>query len=304
MKIVRRMLAALAIVAGVIMLIVWALALFTVRTIEDGTLVTNLATSALDNPAVEKLVVDKSQSAVHASLKDQGVNLKKLGLDGAVDDLVAAIVKSDTFSELVKSAVESAHEDLKRQLTEEGAAGTPLSINIDVSVLINESLANAPVIGSAIPDVAVQPVSVEVLDGNSFDRVRHVYTWVQRIARWAGWVGLALIVAGIVLTPNKRWFVPKMLFWLGGLSILAWFAVGTLDAERIAGFLPGGRDGSLGSAVAEYFPQATLDSVAAKTLVVGLVALAAAVALSLVIRAIGRSGKGSHRSADEPVHAQ
>ncbi len=300
MKHLRKLIATVSILFGVIALIVWALAFFAVKTIEDGSVVTNLASSALNNPAVTNLVTEAAQELVGDSLEGEGLDLSAIGLDGTVDDVISSFIGSDSFQNGIADAVGAAHADFTDQLTGEDRAPAPLSVNLDLSSILGEELQDQPVLGALVPDdLVVPPIAVQVLDASSFERVRDVYSWIAGIAKVAGWIGLGLILFGILVSPNKRWILPKFLLGLGIASTMAWLLVATINVERLAAFIPGGgADGTIGSAIVDFIPQETIDGVAVRILQFGIGSFVASLALYFLVKALSRK-KSSRRDHDE-----
>jgi len=286
-----------------------ALALFAVKTIEDGSVVTNLASSALNNPAVTTLVTEAAQGLVGDSLEGEGVDLSEFGLEGTVDDVISEFIGSESFQNGLGEAVEAARADFTDQLTGEDRAPAPLSVNLDLSSILGEELQDQPVLGALVPDdLEVPPIAVQVLDASSFERVRDVYSWIAGIAKVAGWIGLGLIVFGILASPNKRWFLPKLFLGLGIVSTMAWLLVATINVERLSGFIPGGGvDGGIGSAIVDFIPQETIDGAAFRVLQLGIGTLVASLALYFLVKALSRkkSSKRDHDGQPAPAaHAR
>src|SRR5690606_12419444 len=123
----------------------------------------------------------------------QGIDLEAFGLSGAMDALVAAAVESDAFPKLVESQVESAREQFVEQLKDRDRPPGPLIIHVDVSNVINDQFATAPLIGSILPTVAVPPIAVEAVDAETFEDARQSYRAVDFARTWMLWIGLALL---------------------------------------------------------------------------------------------------------------
>jgi len=310
MTILRRFLAGICFVFGALALALWAVAALTVKTVEDGSIVTGIAKKVIDSPAAQSLITEKSQALVTATLSSNGVDLAQLGLQGTMDDLVAATVSSTQFQDGLASAIDAARADFANQLTSPAYEDQPFTLKLDISAALNSAINSTPGIGDVVPDVTFDPLTYDITDADSFAKIRGAYGWVHRVASWAGWIGLVLIGAGIVLTPRKRWLIPLGLLWAGLAAGAVWVVLQWLTVDRIAGRLPGGADGELGSALTRVAHQDTLDGVASKALVVAVVCLVGAVAAYIVVKIVtgsskddDRRGRGQHEPGT-PEHAR
>ncbi len=311
MTILRRLLASVFFVLGAVALALWAVAALTVKTVEDGSVVTGIAQKVIDTPAAQALITDKSQALVTATLTANGVDMEKLGLQGTLDDVVAKAVSSTQFQDALANAIDAARANFADQLTSPASEGKPLTLKVDISAAINSTIESAPGLSGVVPAVSLSPLTYDITDANSFGKIRGLYGWIHRIAAWAGWIGLALIAIGIVLVPRKRWLIPLGLLWVGLAAGAVWAALQWLTVERIADRLPGGADGEVGNALTRSANQATLDGIANKALVIAVVCLIGAVAAYIVVKIVFGSSKNKgddrprgHRDAHSPEHAR
>jgi hypothetical protein len=291
MKILRGFLAAICLVLGVIALALWGVSALVVKTVEDGTVVTGIAQKVVEQPAVQSAITAKTQAFVNASLTESGVDVASLGLQGTVDDAVAAAVASPEFQETLTGAIDDARADFAAQLTSPEFDGAPLVVNLDISAVINETIASIPVVGSLVPALTLEPLPVEVADADAFGRVRGTYSGIDRTATWAGWIALVLIVLGVVLWPRKRWLIPVGLLLVGLGAGTLWAAMRWLTVERIAGRLPGGADGDLGGALVKVAHQDTLDRFGNRVLLLAAACLVGAVVSFVIVKVASRPAK-------------
>lgn len=295
MRIFRGFLAVVCLVLGVIALALWGASALAVKTVEDGSVVTGIAQKVVEQPAVQSAITRKAQSYVSASLSENGVDVASLGLQGTVDDAVAAAVASPAFQASLTGAIDGARADFAKQLTSPDFAGEPLVVNLDVSAVINQTIAGIPVVGSLVPALTLEPLPVEVAGADEFGKVRGGYAVIHFLATWAGWIALVLIVAGIALMPRKRWLIPLGLLFAGLGAGALWAALRWLTVDRIAGRLPGGRDGELGGALERFAHQESLDRFSHRIFLIAAVCLVGAVVSFIIVKIASRPAK---RGAD------
>jgi len=151
MTTLRRFLATICFVLGLTALVLWGASALVVRSVEDGTLVTGIAQKVVAQPRFTNLITERAQFVVTGRLLENGVDLEALGLKGAMDNVVAAVVKSDAFQKGLLTAVDGARADFADQLTSPESEGQPLILQLDVSAAINQSIADTPVLGNIVP---------------------------------------------------------------------------------------------------------------------------------------------------------
>jgi hypothetical protein len=291
MKIFRGFLAVVCLVLGVIALALWGTSELAVRTVEDGSVVTGIAQKVVEQPAVQSAITRKTQAYVTASLSNAGVDVASLGLQGTLDDAVAAAVASPAFQASLTDAIDGARADFAKQLTSPDFAGEPLVVNLDVSAVINQTIASIPVVGALVPALTLEPLPVEVAGADEFGRVRDGYAVIHFLATWAGWIALVLILAGILLMPRKRWLLPLGLLFAGLGAAALWVAVHLLTVDRIAGRLPGGRDGDLGGALERFAHQESLDRFSHRIFLIAAACLVGAVLSFVIVKIASRPAK-------------
>lgn len=293
-------------------LALWGGSALVVKSVEDGSIVTGIAQKAVEQPAVQSAITQKTQAFVNASLSENGVDVASLGLQGTVDDAVAAAVASPAFQETLTDAIDGAREDFAMQLTSPDFDGAPLVVNLDVSALVNETIATIPVVGALVPAMALDPLPVEVAGANEFGKMRGTYSVIRFLSTWAGWIALLLIGAAIALLPRKRWLVPLGLLFAGLSAGVLWAALRWLTVEGIAGRLPGGAEGNLGGALLKVAHQDSLDRFDHRLFLVAAACLVGALLSFIIVKVIsgpetaqdteGRT-RGKHEE-NMPEHAR
>ncbi|HEX7589825.1 MAG TPA: hypothetical protein VF362_02485, partial [Demequinaceae bacterium] len=292
MRIFRGFLAVVCFVLGLVSLAVWAASTFMVRAVEDGTMVTAVAQKVVQQPWVTNLITEQAQSVVKAKLAANGIDLASVGLQGTLDDAIAAAIDSDAFRAMLRDSVDGARADLARQLTDPAAEGQPLVLQIDVGATINRTIAEVPLVGSFMPTVAFDPVPVPVADAREFDQLRRDYRWIHRGATWAGWVALLFIAAGIALTPRKRWLLPLALLFAGLGGGALWAALRLFSVDRIVGALPAdGLGGHLRDAIVQYAPQHTIERFGNRVLLASAACLIAALVAFIIVKVASRPAR-------------
>jgi len=291
MKIFRGFLAVICLVLGVMALALWGASEGVVRTVEGGSVVTGIAQKVVEQPAVQAAITEKTQAYVTASLSGAGVDIASLGLQGTVDDAVAAAVASPAFQKSLTGAIDGARADFANQLTSPDFKGKPLVVNLDVSAVVNQTIASIPVVGALVPALTLQPLPVEVAGADEFGRVRGGYALIHFLATWAGWIALALILAGVLLMPRKRWLLPLGLLFAGLGAGALWAAGRFLTVDRIAGRLPGGRDGNLGGALERFAHQESLDRFSHRLFLIAAACLVGALLSFIIVKIASHPAK-------------
>jgi hypothetical protein len=115
------------------------------------------------------------------------------------------------------------------------------------------------------------------------------------------WAGLALMVLGMMVSTRKRWVIAKFLAAVGVFSLAVYAALVWIGPDLIAGRLPGGTDGGLGSVFGDVIANEALPAVAGKLLYAGGIALVGAAVAAL----LGYVAGGTRREAvvrNAPAH--
>lgn len=277
----RTVASALLIIAGALLVVMWAVAGVAVRAVDDGTAVHGMAQQALSDPEISEAIADDAAEASVQALRDRGVDLDRLGLESALRGLVEQAVQTEAFRSLLLDQVDTTRDQVADQLTAALDTPQPLVLTIDVSDWVNAQIESIPVIGAAVPDIRVPGVEVEVLDRETFAEVRGAYAVVSWLATWGVWCGAALIVIGMFVTHRFRWFLAKAGLAIAVIAGAAWVAVRLwgLDALALVWPFP---DGSVATLVAEVVTDAATPAIEARLTTVAVWAAIAALVLFLV----------------------
>lgn len=287
MNAMRTLLSALSIVVGVALIAGWALANAIVTLVEDGTAVRSMTSRALDTPALTDVLANDLSSRTGAALRDQGINLTALGLDGQLDEAFSRAVDSQSFRSALTNQVDEAHGQFSDQLTDSTRGPAPLTVSVNFSGLINDRVDQLGGPAALLPDVNVPPVDLQVLEAERFEQVREAYGTVLTVHTWGLWLGLGALALGMLVSHRKRWFVAKALFGVAALTLGLSGVVTVLGPEAFARFLPGGTDGVWSSLWHDVVGAEAAEIVAERSLIVGVVALVGALIAVGVGAAVG-----------------
>ncbi|WP_062316252.1 hypothetical protein [Demequina maris] len=287
MSALRTVLSALLIILGGSLIALWAVSGVVVKAVEDGTAVQGIAERALANDVIVDAVGTAIADGTLDALADAGLDLSILGLDDVVRNAIEGAARTRDFREAVLDQVDDAHGQLAAELTAEDRDPGPLVIEIDPSAYVNGQIDQIPVVGERAPEVTIAPVPVEVMDADTFDDVRTGYRLMEIAQRWALWAGIALILVGLVVTHRTRWFMAKAGLAVGVIAGGLWLALRWWGVDGIAAVLPGGADGTAGSALIRIVSEDTVAMLEDRLSVVALVGFAVA-AVFLVVALVAR----------------
>lgn len=299
MRVFRTVVSALAIFLGALSMVVWALSLVVVRSVEDPETFSAIATRTLENPAVQATIVAQAQDGVDDQLTSQGVNLRAIGADVLIDALIATTIRSQAFSDTVADQMEDAHEKFLRELTQPDRPAGPMVIHFDISHLINVQIDSVPLIGGSLPDVALPPVPVEVMGEQTFGNARTSFAFMDWAKTWLIWIALALLAVGLVASPRRRWFLAKFFTAVGMTALLGWALITTADPETLANALPGGSSGVSGELLANVVSEESVAILGTRALWVGFGSLALAALAAAIAIITHREGGATQR--DDPA---
>ncbi|WP_084078108.1 hypothetical protein [Demequina sp. NBRC 110057] len=297
MKFLRIIGSAFLVLLGSMLIVAWALSLQAVRSIEDGTAAEKLVTTTLEAPETANLVADKVEDLLAEQI-DSTVGDIALGLlDDQIHDAVVAFLQSDAFLSTVKTAGNAAQDRLLEAISDPDREPGPLAIDIALGDRVNDAIDEIPVVGAFIPSLDLPEYSVEIVDAATFEDVRSAYSAMTWVSTWFVWIGIAFIAAGIALAPRWRHFLPRALLAAGIFGIAVAFVLGTMGPRTIASFMPGGREGGLGTLIEDVIGDTALSPVTNVLLTLGLIALALAAVWALLLRFV--PALGERRDADE-----
>jgi hypothetical protein len=237
MKILRTLASALCIVIGALLIATWASSTAALNAIENGTVIEDATAKAITTDLAQNALVEHGTDAVITALADTGFNTDIVGVKALISRAVEAVVSSDTFVDVVHAQTKSVREQMVEQLNS-GLDG-PITVTLDFSDKVNEKLGQIPVIGGALPDIAVPGVPVQVMDDQAADSARNAWHWLNTAQDWFGWIGLAFVALGIVVSYRKRWFFAKLALAVAVISGIIWLVMTIAEPSRLAEFVPG-----------------------------------------------------------------
>ncbi|WP_430869015.1 hypothetical protein [Demequina aurantiaca] len=271
--ILRTILSAVAIVLGALLIATWGVSQVAVKSVEDGSAVTNITAAVLDSPtALAAMSVELGDVAIDA-LGNTAIDVEALGLDGAIRDQVTALVESEAFAAEVERQVGQSHGQFADALTDDARESAPLVLMMDASPLVNDRISEIPLVGSFVPTLTLAPVPVEVASAATIDDARTAYGFMEFAATWFLWIGIALIVVGLVISARRRWFLSKTLLAVGVISLGVWALLTFTAPETIAGWFSSGGEESAANIVIRTFAAESAPSVASRMLWWALIAL-------------------------------
>lgn len=284
----RTLLSALSIVLGAVLIAAWAGAQAVVALVENGTAARAATENALESPELMNALTDELGERAEVALREQGIDLALLGLQGPVNQLIASAVDSEVFRSALLAQVDHAHEQFSAQLTDTDRPPSDLSISVDVSGSINAQLNDLGGLVALVPDLDVPAVSVTVMEADRFERARDAYRGLQWVQTWSGWLGIATLGFGFLVSARRRWFAAKA---LAAVAVIAWGSVASLTVmgpDALARSLPGGDSGVWAGIWRDVVGSQTVDTLVGQAVLVGAVAtIAALIALALGV-ALGR----------------
>lgn len=276
----RTLISALSIVAGALMVVGWLIATPVVSIMEDGTVATSVTERFFDDDSLLRQASDAVADRAVDALDERGVSggAVESGVGVAVD----ALAQSEVFAAVVISAVNSQREEIAAQLTDPDRQPAPLTVAVDLSGAVNDTIDDIPVVGGAAPDVALAPIEIQLADADRTEQLRSGYRVAVWLQEWGLWAGLGLLVLGLLVSKRKKWLIPKFAgaVAVASLGVAAVYYLGL--AVPIAEALPGPMQSLVAGAIAEE----TADQVQWTALVVGAGAAAVAVVSTLIVRAV------------------
>mgnify|MGYP000336108043 CR=1 FL=1 len=278
----RTLVSALSIVAGALMIVGWLIATPVVSIIEDGSLATSVTERFFDDDALLGQASDAVAERAVEALAERG--LSGGAVESGVGLAVDALAQSDAFAAVVIAAVDSQREEIAAQLTDPDREPAALTVAVDLSGAVNDTIDDVPVVGSAAPDVALAPIEIQLADADRTEQLRTGYRVASWLQQWGLWAGLALLVLGLLVSKRKKWLIPK---FAGALAVacLAVAAIYYLDlAVPLAEAMPGPVQSLVAGAIADE----TADQVQWNALMLGAGAAVVAVVSTLIVRALHR----------------
>jgi len=282
MKLLRTIVSALCILAGAFSVVGGAVSTVAVDAVEDGTAVVGFTERALASDQVQDLLAATVTDEVGAWFADQGIDVDALGLTGSISLVFRTLVESDVFQDVVVAQAEETRQQVADALTDDSREPAPFVLVVEVDNLVAGQLEDLPVIGAIADQMDIAPLEVVVMDADTFESTRSAYRVMEWLAQYGLWIGVALVVIGLLVSPRRAWFLPKLLAAIGVMSLIAWLALTFLGADAIVAIIPGGDDGAVRTLVGGVLAEDTLADLTSRTLWVGVGSLAGAAVLSVV----------------------
>ncbi len=186
---------------------------------------------------------------------------------------------SDQVNEAVTQSVSKVEEQLTDELTDPNRASGPFVVSIDLSDRVNARIDQIPVIGGLLPSVTVPPIERELIDAQTFDSVRQVYSGLKLVATWGLLVGVLLMVAGFFVAPRSRWYWPQAVLGAAVLILAVSVVIRRIVPSAIAGSVPGGESGGAGTFLQDFLSDNATGPIASRLLAMALWAFVLARAL-------------------------
>lgn len=287
MSLLRTVMSALCIIAGAFLIASWAVSSVIVDAVEDGTALRGITERALDSPEVRAALAEHMTDRAVGSLSESGFDASLPLVRGAVESGFEAVVSTDAFRDSVLAEVDDAHGQFAEQLTDSLQEPAPLVLEVDVSDTVNARLDEVPGVGTSLPEVTVAPISVEVLSAGTFTTVRDTYQQIEWASTWGLWVGIGLLIAGLLVSQRRRWFVAKVLLAVGVICLLLGGAIALLGPETIVTFIPGGTEGPLSTIWRDILTEETAPLVMTRSLWVAGFAFAGALLATVLGAMLG-----------------
>ena len=286
MKGLRTFISAIAILAGAALVVAWCAAWLLLTSVDDGVVARTMARTALASPAVTDRIGDEIASRTTASLADVGIDLSLIGADEVLRTAILEWTRSDEFKQIVLDQVDDASEQLRAELKVKDRPQGPFDVSVDVSGAVNQQVDKIPFVGSLIPDVAVAPIQVEVVSGDSFAKARSAYSRLDFAKRYFLWIGAALVVGGLMVSTRRRYVIAKFLIAVGTMALGLVGILAFATPERVASRLPGGDQGAWGKIVIEAFQNAALPGMRQTILIIGVAAIVAGALMMMILKSL------------------
>jgi len=283
-NVLRTIASAICIVLGALCIATWAASWAALDAIREGTVIEDVTARAIASQGAQDALVENGTEQVLLALEEAGIDSTTPGIEGTTAALIKALVSSEAFNNLVHAQTKSIREQMVVALDSDGPGAITITINLSDEV--NMRLEQVPVIGSSIPEIAVPGIPVQVMDDATAAKARTVWDALHFAKQWFGWLGLALVAIGILVSNRKRWFFAKLALAVGVISAAVWLVMTLLEPQTLAERIPGG--GVADALIVELVHQVK-GTVAT---VMGYVALGAMIVALLLFILASRGTKG------------
>jgi hypothetical protein len=284
MKPVRIAGAAFLVFLGAMLLVAWSVAGKAVASIEDGSAATKLTQKLLDDPGFADAAAGRITDRLVERTEGRFIQKIIVAFEPEIQRGIAQVLASDRVDEAVTNSVSKLEEQLTAEITDPDRASAPFVISIDLSDRVNARIDEIPVVGAFIPEVTVPPIERELMDAETFDSVRQVYSALKFVAGWGIVFAIALIVAGFYVAPRSRWYWPGALIGAAFVVLAISIAVRRVIPASIANAVPGGETGGSGTFLSNFVADNATGPIASRLLGMALWAAVLAVLFAVVAR--------------------
>jgi hypothetical protein len=243
---------ALCITIGALLLAAWAASWATLDALENGTVIEDATAKSLAGETAQEALVENGTQYVLNALDNAGIDSTTPGIEGITQAILDSVVSSQGFIDLVHAQTKSLRQQIVAELNSDSIGA--ITVTIDLSAPVNDKLGEVPVIGPSIPEIAVPGIPVQVMDEDTADSARSVWNGLQFAKQWFGWLGLAFVALGILVSHRKRVYFAKVALAVGVISAIVWLVLSAFDSSTLAEWVPGG--GAVDAIIIEIANQA------------------------------------------------
>ncbi|WP_430869016.1 hypothetical protein [Demequina aurantiaca] len=288
MRSFRTFISAFLVLLGVMMIVSWAFASKTVDAVESGDAAANLTNAVLSSPEIADkaatTVTDKVHDEIAAKVDSDAFELLWTFAEQPIHDAVVSALGSDAVTNVAESGASKLQAGLVEALTDKDRVIGPLLLGVDVSPRVNARIDEIPFVGTLIPDVTVPPLELTVMEAEVFQDVHTVYSSAKFMSTWFIWIGLLLVALGVMTSPRRKWFLARSMLLAGVLVLAIGFTVNAFGAHTIAGLVPGGTEGGLGTTVDQLLSDTAIPTITGLLVKLGIAALVLAILSLLAVR--------------------
>ena len=234
MKTLRIIGAAFLVLLGAMMLVSWNVAGKAVSAIESGEAATNLTQKLLDDPNFADAAAQRIADGLVERTQGNLIGRIVAAFEPEIKQAIVRVLESDQVNAAVTKSVSQVEKQLTDELTDPNRPSGPFTVSIDLSDRVNARIDQIPVIGSFIPSVTVPPIQRDLIDAQTFDSIRQVYSGIKLVATWGLLVGILLIVGGFFVAPRSRWYWPQAILGTAVLVLAVSIAVRRVIPAQVA----------------------------------------------------------------------
>ena len=284
MKTLRIIGAAFLVLLGAMMLVSWNVAGKAVSAIESGEAATNLTQKLLDDPNFADAAAQRIADGLVERTQGNLIGRIVAAFEPEIKQAIVRVLESDQVNAAVTKSVSQVEKQLTDELTDPNRPSGPFTVSIDLSDRVNARIDQIPVIGSFIPSVTVPPIQRDLIDAQTFDSIRQVYSGIKLVATWGLLVGILLIVGGFFVAPRSRWYWPQAILGTAVLVLAVSIAVRRVIPAQVANAVPGGSNSGGGTFVRDFLNDNATGPIATRLLLMAIWALVLAALFAVIAR--------------------